>query len=124
MALHHQFTQDEDFEGVMIRNLHGPYGLNKRSKHLQKFKTFQDDEFKIIGYDEASGNDQGTVVWIVETATGQEFRVRPEGTRELRREWFENGDDYLGKMLTVKFFELTDDGIPRFPIGIAIRDYE
>ena len=64
------------------------------------------------------------MVWIVETENGQEFRVRPEGTRELRREWFENGDDYIGEMLTVKFFELTDDGVPRFPVGIAIRDYE
>jgi DNA ligase-1 len=124
MSLHSQFTGDEEFEGVMIRNLHGTYDLNKRSKHLQKFKTFQDAEYEIIGYTEASGNDQGTVVWIVKTAIGQEFRVRPEGTRESRREYFENGDDYIGKMLTVKFFELTDDGVPRFPVGIAIRDYE
>ena len=123
-TLHRQFTQDEDYEGVMIRNLHGTYDLNKRSKHLQKFKTFQDAEYRIIGFDEASGNDEGTVVWIAETPAGQEFRVRPEGSREQRREWFENGEDYVGKMLTVKFFELTDDGIPRFPVGVAIRDYE
>jgi ATP-dependent DNA ligase len=123
-TLHHQFTQDEDYEGVMIRNLHGTYDLNKRSKHLQKFKTFQDAEYRIIGFDEASGDDEGTVVWIVETPAGQDFRVRPEGSREQRREWFENGADYIGKMLTVKFFELTDGGIPRFPVGVAIRDYE
>ena len=123
-ALHQQFTGDEDFEGVMIRNLQGTYDLNKRSKHLQKFKTFQDAEYEIIGFDEASGNDQGTVVWIVKTEAGQEFRVRPEGTREVRRAFFENGADYIGKMLTVKFFELTDDGVPRFPVGVAIRDYE
>jgi len=28
------------------------------------------------------------------------------------------------KYLTVKYFELTDDGIPRFPVGLAVRDYE
>lgn len=123
-ALHSQFTGDEDFEGVMIRNVRGTYDLNKRSKHLQKFKTFQDAEYEIIGFDEASGNDQGTVVWIVKTEAGQEFRVRPEGTREVRRAYFENGSDYIGKMLTVKFFELSDDGVPRFGNGIAIRDYE
>jgi hypothetical protein len=32
--------------------------------------------------------------------------------------------DYIGKDLTVQFFELTDDGVPRFPVGIAVRDYE
>jgi hypothetical protein len=26
--------------------------------------------------------------------------------------------------LTVRYQELTDDGVPRFPVGIAIRDYE
>jgi hypothetical protein len=24
----------------------------------------------------------------------------------------------------VRYFEMTDDGIPRFPVGIAIRNYE
>jgi hypothetical protein len=27
-------------------------------------------------------------------------------------------------MLTVRYQELTHDGIPRFPVGITIRDYE
>jgi hypothetical protein len=27
-------------------------------------------------------------------------------------------------MLTVRYQELTDDGIPRFPVGLEIRDYE
>ena len=37
---------------------------------------------------------------------------------------FEKGKSYIGKMLTVKYQELTDDGKPRFPVGINIRDYE
>ena len=35
-----------------------------------------------------------------------------------------HGAEYVGKKLTVRYQELTDDGIPRFPVGIAIRDYE
>ena len=27
----------------------------------------------------------------------------------------ENGKKYIGKMLTVQYFGLTDEGIPRFP---------
>jgi len=30
----------------------------------------------------------------------------------------------IGKQATVKYFELTTDGIPRFPKVIAIRDFE
>ena len=32
--------------------------------------------------------------------------------------------DLIGKTATVKYFELTEDGVPRFPKVIAIRDYE
>ena len=34
------------------------------------------------------------------------------------------GEDYVGKMLTVRYQERTDEGLLRFPVGIAIRDYE
>ena len=114
----------EGFEGVIIRNIMAPYGINKRSKDLQKYKEFFDDEYKIVGYTEGKGNDAGTVIWICETPNKQQFRARPRGSREQRQEWFQNGDSFIGGVLTVRFQELTDDGIPRFPVGIAIRDYE
>ena len=124
LALHRQFTTDEDFEGVMVRNLHGTYDINKRSKHLQKFKEFQDAEYKIVGYNEASGDWQGTPIWICEMADGRQFNVTPTGDRPSRIEMFNNIEDYMGKLLTVKFFELTADGVPRHGVGLAIRDYE
>jgi len=37
---------------------------------------------------------------------------------------FEEGNNYIGKQLTVRAQELTNEGIPRFPVGISIRDYE
>ena len=33
-----------------------------------------------------------------------------------------DGKEYIGKMLTVKFFSYTKDGVPRFPKGKDIRD--
>ena len=35
---------------------------------------------------------------------------------------FANGDAYIGKMLTVKFQELSNDKVPRFPVGLHIRE--
>jgi len=35
-----------------------------------------------------------------------------------------NVSDYYGKWLTVKYQELSKDGIPRFPVGISFRNYE
>jgi len=115
---------EEGYEGAMVRNLKGPYAIGKRSPDLQKVKTFLDGEYEIVGFSEATGNDAGTVIWECKTPEGLTFRVRPRGTREARTEQYQNGNDYIGKQLTVRYQELTDDGVPRFPVGITIRDYE
>lgn len=116
--------EEEGFEGLMVRNLESPYELDKRSKHLQKVKTFIDEEFPIVGYYEATGNDRGTPIWECEAPNGRRFRARPMGTLAERRELWANRDAAIGRPLTVRFFEYTDDGVPRFPVGVAIRDYE
>lgn len=122
-GLHDQFVQ-EGYEGIMVRNPSMPYQMDKRSSGLMKFKSFKDGEYPIVGYTEATGNDAGTVIWICEAPNGITFKARPTGTREQRTTWFENADKIVGKNLTVRYFELTNDGIPRFPVGVAIRDYE
>ena len=115
---------EEGYEGAMVRNLKGTYAIGKRSPDLQKVKTFLDGEYEIVGFSEATGNDAGTVVWECKTPEELTFRVRPRGTREARAEQYQNGNDYIGKQLTVRYQELTDDGVPRFPVGITVRDYE
>jgi hypothetical protein len=32
-----------------------------------------------------------------------------------------NKQDYLGKTAEIRFFEFTDDGLPRFPVMVGIR---
>ena len=115
---------EEGYEGAMVRNLKGAYRIGKRSADLQKVKTFLDDEYEIVGFTEGTGGETGCVIWICKIQSGATFNVRPRGTREERQMLFQNGNDYIGKMLTVRYQELTDDGIPRFPVGISIRDYE
>ena len=115
---------EEGYEGAMVRNRLGSYAIGKRSANLQKVKTFLDDEFEIVGFTQGTGGETGCVIWVCTTQSGKDFSVRPRGTREERMEYFQNGDIYFGHMLTVRYQELTDDGIPRFPVGISIRDYE
>ena len=115
---------EEGYEGAMVRNLTGAYAIGKRSANLQKVKTFLDGEYPIIGYTDGTGGETGCVIWECQTPDGQTFRVRPRGTQEDRRVLFQNGSDYIGQQLTVRYQELTDDGVPRFPVGIAIRNYE
>lgn len=122
-GLHDHWVR-EGYEGAIIRNINGLYKIKHRSKDLQKYKEFVDKEFVIVGGHEGSGPDEGTVVFEVKTKTGAIFSVRPKGTREMRTEWMKDIKKLIGKELTVRYQNLSEDGIPIFPVGLAIRDYE
>lgn len=115
----------EGYEGVILRNINGSYETDTRSKNLQKLKKFIDKEYTIVDYTcPPSGKEEGCVIWICKTEKGKKFRVKPLGSFEERKKNFKDGKKFIGKILTVKFQELTSDGVPRFPFGIAVRDYE
>ncbi len=120
--LHAGYVED-GYEGIMLRNIQGKY-KGARSCDLQKYKEFIDEEYTITDYTCGTGLEDGCVIWICQTESGKQFNVRPRGSREERQDLFINGDKYVGKKLTCRMQELTDDGIPRFPVGISIRDYE
>ena len=111
---------EQGYEGIMLRDKNGIYEIDKRSKYLQKYKTFIEEEFPIIGYT----NEDGMIIFQCNTTENKTFSVRPRGTFETRREMFAKGDSYIGKLLTVIFQEYTELNIPRFPVGKTIRDYE
>lgn len=108
-----------DYEGIMMREPQATY-QHKRTQSLQKYKEFEEAEFPIIGFTEGTGRDASTVIWICQAT--QPFNVRPKGTFEHRHNLFLNGEKYVGKILTVIYQELTEYGIPRFPVGKAIRE--
>lgn len=107
-----KFIKD-GYEGLIIRNFDGLYKIKNRSADLQKFKDFQDAEFKIIGFTEGDNStEKGCIIWICETKDGKKFNVRPKGTFEERKKLYKDGEKYIGEMLTVMYFDHTDDGIP------------
>ena len=120
----HDIFVEEGKEGLIIRNMDGLYQLAARSKDLQKFKEFEDAEFTVVEFTDGEGSEKGLVIWVCETESKKKFSVRPRGTHEDRAELFNDAESYVGKKLTVRYQELTEDGIPRFPVGIAFRDYE
>lgn len=133
----HETFVSEGHEGTMYRSPYGPYKIRLRSRDLLKRKDFQTEEYRIVGATQGVGKDIGTVIWTVETSPityigsdgidveePQRFSVRPRGSIEQRRRWWENREDYIDSMLTVRFQNLTVSGIPRFPVGLTVRDYE
>ena len=113
------FAEFGDYEGIMMRDGDAVY-QHKRTLALQKYKEFEEAEFPIIGFSEGTGRDANTVIW--KCMATDEFFVRPKGSYEYRHQLFLNAEKYVGKMLTVIYQELTEKGIPRFPVGKAIRE--
>ena len=114
----------QGFEGAMVR-LNLPYESG-RSKSLLKCKEFSDAEYLVVGIDEGEGNRSGTAKHLVcqDLETGKQFNSNIKGTFEWYKELLDNKDQYIGKLVTVQYANLTPDGIPRFPFAIAFRDYE
>jgi len=106
------------YEGIMIRT-NGPY-KHGRSKDLLKYKKFKDSEFLVVGHTEGTGAHAGTAIFVCQTVDNT-FHVVMNGPLEKRREMLTHVSDYYGKYLTVKYQELSSDGIPRFPIGLGFR---
>jgi DNA ligase-1 len=106
----------DGYEGQMIRVLDSEYE-NKRSKHLLKHKSFMDAEFEIKDVVEGKGKLTGKIGKLVFDG----FDSAVNGDHEYLEMLFKRGD-LIGKKATVKYFELTTDGVPRFPKVVYIRD--
>jgi len=121
---YHAKFVEEGHEGIMIREATSAYEVGKRSNYLLKYKEFQTEEYEIVGAKTGHGRDADAVVWVCKTEDGHEFTVKPEGTIKVREQYYKHRNKYIGKLLTVRFQNLTALGVPRFPVGVAIRDYE
>lgn len=120
-ALHEAYVR-KGYEGAIIRLPDYTYEWNHRSSGLLKLKDFQDAEFTIIGYKVGKGKFKNVPIFTCVTADGKEFDATPRGTEEQRAELLSIAAASVGKQLTVRYFDLTDDGIPHFPVGVAIRE--
>jgi DNA ligase-1 len=117
------------FEGTIIRTPGGLYKVGHRSRELLKHKDFDDAEFKVLGVKEGKGKDAGTARIVLKSPRGHApdkptFTARMKGTLAQRKQYYRERAKLIGKQVTVKYQGLTDDGVPRFPVGVVVRDYE
>ena len=105
-------------EGLMLRH---PTALHRggRSSDLLKVKTFHDDEALVIDYEKGKGKYAGMVGSLMcVTRGGAHFKVGSGLSDNLRTI---NAAPKKGSVITFKYFELTKDGIPRFPTFLRVR---
>ena len=121
MELHNQYVS-EGWEGCVARDVSKPYKYGGRGMEMVKFKMYQDAEFEITGLSE--GLRPEDMCFTLITEDGIEFKAKPMGSRELKEQYREDLDKLIGKMATVKYFYLSDEGTPLQPVLKAIRDYD
>jgi DNA ligase-1 len=104
---------DAGYEGQIVR-LNGAYE-QKRSKSLLKRKEFSSAEFPLLRVEEGRGNWSGYAKRaVLSLPDGREFGAGIKGTQEFCRSLLAQ----KFKFATVRFFALTPDGVPRFPVAI------
>lgn len=119
--LHDKFVS-EGFEGLVARKPDKKYSPGKRSSDWVKLKDYQDSEFEITGIEEGLRDED--MCFILKTKEGKYFKAKPIGTREVRYEYLDNWQSYVGKMATIKYFAMSNDKIPMQPIFKNIRENE
>jgi DNA ligase-1 len=113
---YHRECVERGYEGIMLRTPGGKY-RQTRSKDLLKYKHFKTDEYKVVGH---TIGKEG--IPVLECQAGDKtFGVMMKSTLEEKQKMMTNIQEFYGEWVTVKYQELSKDGIPRFPVGIAFR---
>jgi DNA ligase-1 len=113
---------NEGYEGAMIRNARGLY-VNKRSYDLQKIKEMDDSEYPIADVKEGRGKLAGHAIFVCKLdTTGVTFDVKMKGETSKLKEFWENHSLWKNKLLTVQHQGFTSYGMPRFPVGLRLRE--
>lgn len=99
----HSALVAEGFEGAVIRDPVAPY-CEGRTDKVQKLKVHQDAEYRCVAAAEG--------ILTFELKDGRKFLAQGGASFDASP---------VGKLVTVRFNGLTDDGIPRHAVAVCIR---
>jgi len=103
-------------EGLMMRRPRSHYEVG-RSHSLLKVKSFHDAEARVIGHQPGTGKHKGRLgALLVEMPNGTQFAVGT-GLSDAER----NRPPAIGSIITYRYQELSDGGVPRFPSYVGVR---
>lgn len=105
-------------EGVMLRRPGSSYEP-RRSESLLKLKPVDSEEAEVIGHQPGEGKHAGRLGALVCRWRGLVFNLGV-GISDATRE----SPPGLGAHVTFMYQGVTDNGLPRFPVFLATRDYE
>jgi len=110
------------YEGAMLRHGREGYRTDERVGSLLKVKTFTDKEFEIVGCHQGEGSFEGAAIFECVTEEGYPFDVTAPGTIPQKQWYYQHWQEFVGKMITVKYPNLTatDRPVPFQPVAKEI----
>lgn len=115
--------QSQGYEGQIVR-LDSPYE-NRRTHSLLKRKEFLTGEFEIDEVIEGDGNWAGYAKALrLKMPDERIFGSGIRGNQSYTRKLLEKAEYWRGKMATIRYQNLTPDGIPRFPVAVELHSGE
>jgi len=115
---HKEFIK-QGYEGTILRHGMTGYEIDKRSSSLLKYKDFIDITLPIKDIVPAEQRP----LWgkPIFELNGKEFSSGMRYSHEEREDFLKNKEEYIGKTAEIRFFEYSEEGIPRFAIMHGIR---
>ena len=119
------YAEQHDWEGVIL-NLDNPYEC-KRTKNLIKVKKFYTYDLEVVGVEEGTGRNKGTLGALVVKYKNNTVNVGSGFTDEERSYYWNNQDKIIGRVIEVKYKEITTDkktGLEslQFPVYVGLRE--
>lgn len=134
-------------EGLILRNPEGVYKFGRSTPKQQlsvKVKFFEQDEFEVIGFEERYTNtNEATINELGYTSrSSHKGNLLPTNTLgslvlkygdttfkcgtgfddALRKEIWNNKEDYLGRLASIRYMSVGSKDLPRVPSFIGWRD--
>lgn len=118
--LHDEFVED-GYEGAMVKDLDAPYKFG-RGPEVMKLKAFHDVDLKIEKLIEGTGRHSGKLGSVAVSYQGVEVQVGSGFSDSLREAIWADPDSFVGRMIEVRYQEVTPDGSLRFPTFVCFRN--
>lgn len=113
----------EWYEGSIIRYWSTAYQM-KRTDKLLKRKDFEDITATVIDVEPQEANPKlwtFILEWLEWKALWKKFKWVLKWTHAEREEVLTNKNKYIGKTMEIRFFEYSQDWVPRFPVVLWVR---
>ena len=120
----HNVIKAKGGEGLILRNPTSLYESGKRSSNMLKVKTFEECEATVVAYN-WMGTGKATSSLLCRLTASPPHLNAHNPTTEFSvtvSAAVKASPPDVGALITIKFFELTNKGVPRFPSFKGLRN--